>query len=50
MYAAMKSYKAIETIWEQLRPLLIHNKKKVGMRVIKKIIFNPHNFYSSLTK
>jgi len=45
----MESYKAVETISEQLRPFLIQSKRKEGLRVIQKIISNPHNFDSSLT-
>ena len=45
----MESYKAVETIWEQLRLLLICVKRKEDLKVIHKIISNPHNFDSSLS-
>ena len=48
LYAVMESYKAVETILEQLRPFLIHAKRKEDLRMIQKIISNPHNFDSSL--
>jgi len=34
---------------EQLRPFLIHAKRKEDLRMIQKIISDPHNFNSSLT-
>ena len=49
LYAVTESYKAVETIWEQLRLFLIHAKRKEGLRIIEKIISHPHNFDSSLT-
>ena len=49
LYAVMESYKAVETILEQLRLFLIHAKRKEDLRMIQKIISNPHNFDSSLT-
>jgi len=42
-------YKAVETILKQLRPFLIHAKRKEDLRMIQKIISNPHNFDVSLT-
>jgi len=44
----MESYKAVETILEQLRPFLIHAKIKEDLRMMQKIIPSPHNFDSSL--
>ena len=49
LYAGMESYKAVETILEQLRPFLIHAKQKEDLRMMQKIVSNPHNFDSSLT-
>ena len=49
LYAGMESYKAVETILEQLRPFLIHAKRKEDLRMMQKISSNPHNFDSSLT-
>ena len=46
LYAVTESYKAVETILEQLRPLLIHAKRKEDLS--QKIISNPHNFDSQL--
>jgi len=46
LYAGMESYKAVETILEQLRPFLIHAKRKEDLRMMQKIISNPHNFDS----
>jgi len=39
----------VETTLEQLRPLLIHAKRKEDLRMMQKILSNPHNFDSSLT-
>jgi len=47
--AVMESHKAVETILEQLRLFLIHAKRKEDLRMMQKIISNPHNFDSSLT-
>ena len=41
-----QDHKAVETILEQLRPFLIHAKGKEDLRMIQKIIPNPHNFDS----
>jgi len=49
LYAGMESYKVVETILEQLRPFLIHAKRKEDLRMMQKIISKPHNFDSSLT-
>jgi len=49
LYAGTESYKAVETILEQLRPFLIHAKRKEDLRMVQKINSNPHNFDSSLT-
>jgi len=49
LYAVTESYKAVETFLEQLRPFLIHAKRIRNLRMIQKIISNPHNFDSSLT-
>ena len=46
LYAVTESYKAVETILEQLRPFLIHAKRKEDLRIIQKIISIPHNFDS----
>ena len=46
LYVVTESYKAVETILEQLRPFLIHAKRKEDLRMIQKIISNPHNFDS----
>ena len=46
LYAVTKSFKAVETILEQLRLFLIHAKRKEDLRMIQKIISNPHNFDS----
>ena len=45
LYAVTESYKAVETILEQLRPFLIHAKRKEDLRMIQKIISNPHKFW-----
>ena len=47
--AGTESYQAVETNLEQLRPLLIHAKRNEDLRMMQKIISNPHNFDSSLT-
>jgi len=49
LHAVMESYRAVETILEQLRPFLIHAKRKEDLRMLQKIISDPHNFDSSLT-
>ena len=46
IYAGMESYRAVETILEQLRPFLIHAKRKEDLRMMQKIISNPHSFDS----
>ena len=43
LYAVTESYKAVETILEQLRLFLIHAKRKEDLRMIQKIISNPHH-------
>ena len=37
LYAVTESYKAVEAILEQLRPFLIHAKRKEDLRMIQKI-------------
>ena len=49
MHAGMESYKAVETILEQLRLFLICAKRKEDLRMMQKKNSNPHNFDSSLT-
>jgi len=49
LYARKESYKAVESILEQLRLFLIYAKRKEDIRMMQKLIFNPHNFDSSLT-
>ena len=46
LYAVTESYKAVETILEQLRPFLIGAKRKEDLRMIQKIFSKPHNFDS----
>ena len=49
LYAVMESHKAVETIWEQLRPFLMHAKRKEDLKQIQIITSNPYNYDSSLT-
>jgi len=36
MHAGMESYKAVEMILEQLRPFLVHAKRKDKLRIMQK--------------
>jgi len=44
LHAVTESYKAVETILEQLRSFLICAKRKKDLRMMQEIISNPHNF------